>query len=85
MGSSPRAEFCVVAAYFAVSGGILGPEAYLAALLIVLATNFLTPPLLKVVYLKGPEVTTITPRWSRLISRIRTKLHGSRPGDPHGA
>ena len=85
VGLFPRAEFCVVAAYFAVSGGILGPEAYLAALLIVLATNFLTPPLLKVVYLKGPEVTTITPRWSRLISRIRTKLHGSRPGDPHGA
>jgi len=76
VGLFPRAEFCIVAAYFAVSGGILGPEAYLAALLIVLVTNFLTPPLLKAVYLRGPEISTVTPRWSRLISRFKTRLHG---------
>ena len=75
VGLFPRAEFCIVAAYFAVSGGILGPEAYLAALLIVLVTNFLTPPLLRAVYMRGPEVSAITPRWSRLISKFRRTLH----------
>jgi len=63
VGLFPRAEFCIVAAYFAVRGGILSPEAYLAAITIVLVTNFLTPALLKAVYLRGPEVKTITPRF----------------------
>ena len=75
VGLFPRAEFCIVAAYFAVSGGILGPEAYLAALLIVLVTNFLTPPLLRAVYMRGPEVSAVTPRWSKLISKFRRTLH----------
>jgi len=70
VGLFPRAEFCIVAAYIAVNSGILSSEAYLAAIMIVLITNFLTPPLIKAVYLKGPEVTYITPRWRRKSAHV---------------
>ena len=74
VGLFPRAEFCIVAAYFAVKGGILSPEAYLAAVIIVLVTNFLTPVLLKTVYLRGPEVREVIPRWRRRKS-IKSQQH----------
>lgn len=70
VGLFPRAEFCIVAAYIAVNSGILSSEAYLAAIMIVLITNFLTPPLIKAVYLKGPEATYITPRWRRKSAHV---------------
>ena len=64
-GLFPRAEFCIVAAYFAYTSGILGPEAYLAALLITITTNFATPPLLKAVFLRGPETKAVKFRWKK--------------------
>ena len=70
VGLFPRAEFCIVAAYIAVNSGILSSEVYLAAIMIVLITNFLTPPLIKAVYLKGPEVTYITSRWKRRSAHV---------------
>ncbi len=68
VGLFPRAEFAIIAAYVATSYKLLGPEAYLGALMIVLITNIATPPLLKVVFSRGPEVTTIRVslrRWRR--------------------
>ncbi len=64
-GLFPRAEFCIMAAYFAYANGILGPEAYLAALLITIVTNFATPPLLKAVFLRGPETRAVKFRWQK--------------------
>ncbi|RLG87345.1 MAG: cation:proton antiporter [Thermoprotei archaeon] len=66
VGLFPRAEFCVIAAYMGYTFGILGPEVYLAALLIVLVTNLATPPLLKLVFERGPPTTHIEPRWRRI-------------------
>mgnify|MGYP000648560992 CR=1 FL=1 len=74
VGLFPRAEFCIIAAYLAVTKGILSYEAYLAALMIVLVTNFLTPPILKAVYLRGPEVTSIKPRW-KFRKNIKSPVH----------
>ncbi len=68
-GLFPRAEFCIIAAYMGYSYGILGAEAYLAALLIVLVTNFITPPLLKYVFEHGPPTKHIEFRWRKLIRR----------------
>lgn len=73
VGLFPRAEFCIVAAYSAYMHHILGPEAYLAALLITLTTNFLTPPLLKLAFLRGPETKEVRPRIKVLIERIRRR------------
>jgi len=61
VGLFPRAEFCVIAAYVGVRGGLLGPEVYLAALLVVVVTNVLTPPLLKLVF-RGEEVAWLRVR-----------------------
>ena len=58
VGLFPRAEFAVVAAYIATRYHLLGPEAYLGAIMIVLITNIITPPLLKAVF-KGPETRTV--------------------------
>lgn len=75
VGLFPRAEFCIVAAYFAVKSGILGSEVYLAALIIVLTTNILTPVLLKLVYLRGPEVVEVKSRLS-FLRKILILLRG---------
>ncbi|HDN76170.1 MAG TPA: cation:proton antiporter [Acidilobales archaeon] len=58
IGLFPRAEFAIVAAYIATKYGLLGPEAYLGALMIVLITNIVTPPLLKIAF-RGPEVYSV--------------------------
>ncbi len=50
IGLFPRAEFCVIAAYMGYSFGLFGPEVYLSSLLIVLITNLITPPLLKIAF-----------------------------------
>lgn len=69
VGLFPRCEFAIIAAYTAVSGKVLGTEAYLAALIVVLATNILTPPLLKLVF-SGKEYETIRLRLlNKAISR----------------
>ncbi len=67
VGLFPRAEFCLIAAYVGYSSGLLGPEVYLAAILITLITNFATPPLLKYVYLTGKEYKQIRLRIGRTI------------------
>ncbi|RLG77758.1 MAG: cation:proton antiporter [Thermoprotei archaeon] len=71
VGLFPRAEFCVIAAYMGYSYGILGPEVYLAALLIVLTTNIVTPPMLKIVFEHGPPTTQIVFRWRRIRRKQR--------------
>ncbi len=53
-GLFPRAEFCIIAAVAGQSLGVIGPEAYFSAILIVLITNFAAPPLLKLVFSHGP-------------------------------
>ncbi|WFO75234.1 cation:proton antiporter [Desulfurococcaceae archaeon MEX13E-LK6-19] len=69
VGLFPRCEFAIIAAYTAVSGGVLGVEAYLAALIIVLTTNVATPPLLKMVF-AGEEVSEVKLRFpKRVITR----------------
>jgi Kef-type K+ transport system membrane component KefB len=61
-GLFPRAEFCIIAAYIGYTYHVVGADVYLAALLIVLVTNFATPPLLKYVYTHGPQYKTIKTR-----------------------
>jgi Kef-type K+ transport system membrane component KefB len=68
VGLFPRAEFCLIAAYVGYSSHLLGPEVYLSAILITLITNFATPPLLKSVFAKGKEYTTIKLRIGRTVS-----------------
>ncbi len=58
VGLFPRCEFAIIAAYTAVSYGLLHAEAYFAALLVVLVTNLATPPLLKIVF-SGREVERV--------------------------
>ncbi|MCD6324509.1 MAG: cation:proton antiporter, partial [Desulfurococcales archaeon] len=77
VGLFPRAEFCIVAAYFAYMHHILGPEAYMAAILIMIFTNFLTPPLLKAVFLSGPETAEVRPRL-KVLGGIRGKKEGAK-------
>ncbi len=67
VGLFPRAEFCLIAAYVGYSSGLLGPEVYFAAILITLITNFITPPLLKYVYLRGEQYRKIRLRINRTI------------------
>ncbi|ABN69765.1 sodium/hydrogen exchanger [Staphylothermus marinus F1] len=55
VGLFPRAEFCIIAAYMGYTYHVIGADVYLAALLIIVATNFLTPPILKYVYSHGPQ------------------------------
>lgn len=50
IGLFPRAEFCIIAAYMGYMLGLFGAEVYLSALLIVLITNIITPPLLKITF-----------------------------------
>lgn len=50
VGLFPRAEFCIIAASMGMAVGAIGEEAYLAAVLITVITNFATPPLLKIVF-----------------------------------
>jgi len=54
VGLFPRAEFCIIAAVVGESLGVLGPAAYFSAILITLVTNFGAPPLIKVVFTRGP-------------------------------
>ena len=54
VGLFPRAEFCIIAAVAGESLGVLGPAAYLSAILITLVTNFAAPPLIKVAFTRGP-------------------------------
>ncbi len=67
VGLFPRAEFCLIAAYIGYSAGLLGAEVYLAAILITIVTNFVTPPLLKYVFSHGPEYREIRLRLGRTI------------------
>ena len=67
IGLFPRAEFCLIAAYIGYSAGLLGPEVYLAAILITIVTNFATPPLLKYVYTHGPVYKEIKLRLGKTI------------------
>ncbi|MCD6301759.1 MAG: cation:proton antiporter [Staphylothermus sp.] len=67
IGLFPRAEFCLIAAYIGYSSGLLGAEVYLAAILITIATNFATPPLLKYVYTHGPTYQEIKLRIGKTI------------------
>ncbi len=67
VGLFPRAEFCLIAAYIGYSYHLLGPEVYLSAILIVLVTNFVTPVILKHVYLHGPEYKEVKLRIGRTI------------------
>jgi len=78
VGLFPRAEFCVIAAYMGYSYGILGAEVYLAALLIVLITNFATPPMLKYVFEHGPPTKHIEFRWKKLLRRRGGREHAKR-------
>ena len=55
VGLFPRAEFCIIAAVVGESLGVLGPAAYFSAILITLVTNFGAPPLIKVVFTRGPS------------------------------
>lgn len=73
-GLFPRAEFCIIAAVAGQSIGVVGPEAYFAAILIVLVTNFAAPPIIKLVFTRGPPSAMRTWR--------RKKTIGSREG--HG-
>ncbi len=59
VGLFPRCEFAIIAAYTAVSYGVIGVELYLVALVIVLATNLVTPPLLRIVYSGGVEYESV--------------------------
>ncbi len=68
VGLFPRAEFCLIAAYIGHAYGLLGPEVYLAAILITITTNFTTPLLLKIVFGKGPEYKVIKLRIKKTIS-----------------
>ncbi len=68
VGLFPRCEFAIIAAYTAVSFNILGPEAYLAALMIVFVTNIVTPPLLKVVF-AGEDTEEVKLRFKRVVLR----------------
>ncbi len=68
VGLFPRCEFAIIAAYIAVSSGILGAEAYLAALIVVIVTNLITPPFLKWVF-SGKEYNEIKLRFPKTIIR----------------
>ncbi|RLE54648.1 MAG: cation:proton antiporter [Thermoprotei archaeon] len=76
-GLFPRCEFCIVAAYIGLTYGVLGTEVYFAALMIVLVTNFATPPLLKLVFTRGPETREVKSRLGAvkelLIRRLRKR------------
>ena len=63
VGLFPRAEFCIIAAVVGESLGVLGPAAYFSAILITLVTNFGAPPLIKVVFTRGPP-PSMRRRWS---------------------
>ena len=60
------------------SYGILGAEVYLVALLIVLITNFATPPMLKYVFEHGSPTKHIEFRWKKLLRRRGGREHAKR-------
>lgn len=66
VGLFPRCEFAIIAAYTAVSFGLLGAEAYLSAFIVVIVTNISTPILLKKVF-AGPEVKSVKLRFPKKI------------------
>ncbi len=66
VGLFPRCEFAIIAAYTAVSFGLLGAEAYLSAFIVVIVTNIATPILLKKVF-AGPEVKSVKLRFPKKI------------------
>ncbi|MCD6487618.1 MAG: cation:proton antiporter [Desulfurococcales archaeon] len=65
-GLFPRCEFAIIAAYSAVNFHILGSEAYLAALIVVLVTNIVTPPIIKVTF-SGPDLERVKLRFPRKV------------------
>ncbi len=69
VGLFPRCEFAIIAAYTAVSYGLVGAEVYMSALMVVLVTNLLTPVLLKKVF-SGPEVPEVKLRFPRRTIRV---------------
>ena len=66
VGLYPRAEFCIIAAYTGVTLGVLDNKAYLAAVLVTLVTNLATPPLLKLVFTRGPQSVIVKDRLGAL-------------------
>ncbi len=76
VGLFPRCEFAIIAAYTAVASHVLGYEAYLAALIVVLVTNLATPPLLKIVF-SGEQVDRVRLRLiHKEIRSYETPGHG---------
>lgn len=73
VGLFPRCEFAIIAAYTAMSFKVLGPEAYFAALIIVIVTNLATPPLLKIVF-AGREYEEVRIRLRKIVLR-KTPVH----------
>jgi len=66
VGLFPRCEFAIIAAYTAVSLGLLGAEAYLSAFIVVIVTNLVTPIFLKRIY-SGPETRCVRLRFPRRV------------------
>ncbi len=66
IGLFPRCEFAIIAAYTAVSFGVLDTPVYLAALIVVVVTNIVTPPLLRIVF-SGKDIDVVRLRIKRFV------------------
>ncbi len=66
IGLFPRCEFAIIAAYTAVSFGVLDTSVYLAALIVVIVTNIVTPPLLRIVF-SGEDIDVVRLRIKRFV------------------
>jgi Kef-type K+ transport system membrane component KefB len=55
VGMISRGEVGLIVASYGLANGIIGPEVFSAAVIMVLATTMVTPPLLRLTFPRGPR------------------------------